>query len=232
MKHHLLQIMGCERMSAVGFVGAILFGTFFGMGCVTSTKEEAAQYPGTTKQLIQRVQKRGTDYVKRADDGNVVALTIPRDLGTDETLHLVENVWSLRDLKFYVSQDTSRFTKGGARSLGALTNLVALRIWCAQVFAPGVFYEITRLKGLECLELVGSDAPQQDYNYLTNLSNLAELKLDLTPNFGDQQSLLLTNFVQLKSVALLWTGVLGPGTNALQTMNGLTNVVVKLRPSR
>lgn len=205
---------------------------WLGTGCATSVEEEVGQYPAGTMQLIQRVQKRGTDCVKRADDGSVVALTIPRELGTDDTLYLVEKVWSLRDLKFYVNQDTSRFTKGGARSLGALTNLVALRIWCAQEFAPGVFYEITRLKDLQCLELVGSDAPQQDYDYLTNLSNLAELQLDLTPNFGDQQSLSLTNLVHLRSVALLWTGVLGSGTNALQTMNGLTNVVVKLRPSR
>jgi hypothetical protein len=230
--HQPKKYVGCGSKPALGLVSIILFGVVFTTGCAISVEEGTTQCPVGATQLIQKIQRLGPSYVKRSDDGSVVGLTIPRDLGTDDTLELVEKVSSLRDLKFCVNQDTSRFTQRGAQSLGALTNLATLRIWCANEFAPGVFYEIARLKGLEYLELVRSDAPQQDYVYLTNLSNLVELKLHMTPNFGDQHVPLFTNLVQLRSVTLLWTGVLGPGTNALQTMNNLTNLVVKLRPSR
>jgi hypothetical protein len=230
--HQPKKYVGCGSKPALGLVSIILFCGVFATGCAISVEEGAMQYPAGATQLIQKIQRLGPSYVKRSDDGSVVALTIPRDMGTDDTLELLEKVWSLRDLKFYVNQDTSRFTSRGAQSLGALTNLATLRVWCAQEFAPGVFYDITRLKGLERLELVGSDASPKDYVYLTNLSNLVELELHQTPNFADQHVSLLTNLIHLRSVALLWTGDFGPGTNTLHTMNGLTNVVVKLRPSR
>lgn len=198
--------------------------------CATLVNQRAVRYPNDSLDLIQRLQERKAKYIKQSEEGAIVSLVIPRDLGTDQTLAAVGGIWSLQDLKLYLSQDSSRFTKEGVESLAVLTNLVSLRVWCAEQLPPMVFYEITRLKRLQHLELVASDAPIQEYDYLTNLCNLTELHMELTPNFGDAQSSLLTNLAQLRSVVLLWTGVHEVGANNFRHHDRFTNVILRLKP--
>jgi len=170
-------------------------------------------------------------------NGNIVFLALRHTNATDRALCLVSTLGSLKELTIQGPgrREIGRWTREGIACLRNLTNLVSLRILCVGPFPAlkdGVFKQICNLQQLRSLSLVAAYPERAEYTALTNLQNLAELRVSYATNFGNAELSLLTNLVNLKRVEISYDAVSREGTNALSLMPHLTNRVVRVGLTR
>jgi hypothetical protein len=183
--------------------------------------------------LLQKVEENPED-LGRDRNGNVVSLALRGTNANNRALLLVSTFGFLQELVIQGRgrPDTGEWTREGIACLHNLTNLVSLRILCVApqpALKEGVFKEICNLRGLRSLSLVAACPERSDYVALSNLQNLAELRVSYATNFGDRELSSLTNLVNLRSLLIEWDAVSQQGTNVLSRMPHLTNATFRIR---
>jgi hypothetical protein len=167
------------------------------------------------------------DFV-RDQDGKVISATLDTPNVNDQGLGLLSCLSSLRGLTMTRHQIIDRLTPKGISALARLSNLSTLKIRCFGRLDSGVFEEICKLRSLRELDLLLSIPPQREYRSITNLTNLAVLKISYCTNFGDQELCLLTNLTTLRNLGLSYDGFSPERTNVLACLKDqLTNCVVR-----
>ncbi|HZR17494.1 MAG TPA: hypothetical protein VFE51_09220, partial [Verrucomicrobiae bacterium] len=139
--------------------------------------------------LLQKVEENPGDLC-RDTGGDVVSLALRNTNANDRALFLASTLGSLRELAIQGrgKPETGEWTREGIACLHNLTNLVGLRILCVApqpALQEGVFKEICNLRGLRSLSLVAASPERSDYVALSNLQNLAELRVSYATNFGE-----------------------------------------------
>jgi len=199
-----------------------------GLGQAQTTVQTMAAV-SSADTLVKEIEQGSRYDVTRDSRGNVVALRLLREWVTDWNLTLVSEIGSLKEVSLVTSK-TNDLSGRGISSLSRLTNLVSVQVNCGGSLPKGVFREVCNLRRLQHLGLAGAYPPAEEYTSITNLNNLTDLRVVACTNFTDKELNYLTNLVNLRSLVLYYDGISKEGTNVLQTMNGLTNVIVKLDP--
>jgi hypothetical protein len=197
----------------------------------STSKNQATNYELAA--LLKRLEESPGD-LGRDGSGNVVSVALRWTNANDRALVLVSSLDSLQELRIQGPgrPETGEWTREGISCLGRLTNLVTLRVACIATkpaLKDGVFEEICNLRGLRTLSLVAAYPQRSEYVALTNLQNLAELRVSYATNFGDAELCLLTNLANLRSLLIHFDAVSREGTNVLSRVQRLTNTTVKIR---
>ncbi len=134
--------------------------------------------------MVEQLERTNPRLVERNGPGEIVELALPPPFATDRHLAAVGQLHSLRKLRIYNPPPTNLFTGRGIAGLRPLTNLTTLLFLCRPV-PPGVLTAVAELPQLRTLYLTGADAPANEYPRLAGLTNLSELRIHSSRNFGE-----------------------------------------------
>lgn len=130
----------------------------------------------------------------------------------------------LKTLAIHMGANVTNFADEFMTGLSAMTNLEPLDIVSCRAFPPGVLASITDCSKLRSLQLLVPSAPKEEYDKLTNLVALQDLRLQLIRNYHDQALLMLTNLPVLSKIELNYTSVTPSGADQFLAIRPNTNL--------
>lgn len=180
----------------------------------------------SAEELVGRLEVAHPEDLGKDPDGRVISVLLRQGWASDQHLALVSSVGSIQSIAL---EPTFRVrpSRVGIAALSRLTNLSSLNLACSGYLPEDVFRTACSLKQLQRLSLVAAYPPVAEYNCITNLTNLTQLRITHCTNFADAQVTLLTNLVKLRILELAADGISDQGTNVLSSMAKLTNVIFK-----
>jgi hypothetical protein len=181
--------------------------------------------------LVKQIAAEFPNMVTRDTNGVLIGLSIPSKYNDDRSLRLISEIQSIRRLRILgtPSAHASPLTPVGIEHLQRMGNLVSLEFACFQKSGlnVGVLRSASSISQLQEFQLYFSEAPPDDYVFLSNMVKLTSLSLDSCSNFGDKQLQTVTNLTRLTQLILINTDVTSNGTNILKQLPSLTNLYVR-----
>lgn len=221
----------CVLAVVVYLTGALLMHSAFAQTSFGTDASVPPQQEVDLAALLSSIKAESKDNrIRYNGDGKPVAIELGEKYADEANITLVAQCQSLQDL--FIKGD-GRFarrpwTASAMSSLAHCTNLTSLSLRCVGAMPSGSLREISKLRGLRFLELASSFPEAHEYFYLTNLQNLAELRIVFCPNFTDAHLAVLTNLGSLQRLTINADGLSLTATNILAHSRGLTNISTEL----
>jgi len=194
---HRAAILGFLLITMWCIARAALSDARTNIGSMTLTNANSA---GSLSALLNEVSKVKPDALVMDMRGGLVELTLEPRFVSDENLVLISNCSSLQKLTLFGSDSKEVFSSKGIQQLSVLTNLHTLTLMCGRRLKPGVLEAITTLTNLSALALLGTDPEIPEFQSLTRMTNLAELRVAYAMNLGDGDLASLTNIPFLRRI--------------------------------
>jgi hypothetical protein len=176
--------------------------------------------------LIRRIEAEHPEDIGRDVSGDVTSVVLRQGWASNSNLVLISTIGSVRSVGLEPTRKAEP-TQEGIAALSGLTNLVDLQLACSWTLQEGVFRAACNLKHLRQLSLSAACPPTAEYNYITNLHSLTQLKVFYCTNFADEQLALVTNLPNLTRLELRGDAFSNQASNMISGMKSLTNVVIK-----
>lgn len=166
----------------------------------------AAQEAEGFRVLLEKIEKVAPDQIQRRNDGVPISLILSHSMLNDQNIHLLSGVLSIHKIVL-ISSPKSTITLHGVEELVAMTNVLSLTMECFKALPNNYISAVSKMKQLRSIGLIGNDAPILEYQYISKMTNLEEIVILYSENYGDAQladlrSLPLLRKVRIKSKQL------------------------------
>jgi hypothetical protein len=174
--------------------------------------------------LLMGLERYSDGRYIRKENGKVVEVYLLGDFLTKSNLVLLAGSETLNEVRL----QGSPMSREEVDCLAAVPHLTAVGLSCAwDRLEPGAFADLCNNKKLKKLLIGGVAPPEKEFNAITNLVNLTEVRISYCHTFTERQLLLMQKLPRLQSLYLYDTAISNVDTNVIKGCSALTNFVFK-----
>lgn len=196
----------------------------------SGTSQKDRQVFQLLQNISQSVPKQFPSPVVRDPNGAIVSLGVPSQYVDDTNLELIGSLSAVPEISIYLDSDRKRvapiLTEMGISSLARIANLRSLKLVCLNRLDKGVLRGVSKITQLRHLTIYNIPFSSDEFQWLGDMTNLTDLEVDTCKSFGNKEASYLKNLTNLHTLQLIRTSVSQDLSNALSSIQSLTNIVI------